>query len=224
MFWCFFFFFFWEESFTWDYFFYSGSRALFTGPIGTSFQKRKKNFKIRFHNTIHTFKNYFITIFSVFSKISSIQTGPYFVSNRSSFLSTKKETGSYPILSCFGVLHSKKDCLPTIKVKHIDNVASPWFLFASCETATTLEIKFLYSLSFVRFIYLIFFFFFLYIQYLDFIKILLYYLCNFHIFFPICEWEFSLVFHCCGHRPKVEPCKSLIIFSCVVVSILLSTL
>ena len=68
----------------------------------------------------------------------------------------------------------------------------------------------------MRFIfYLFIFFFFLYIQYLDFMKILLYYLCNFHIFFPICEWEFSLVFHCCGHRPKVEPCKSLIIFSCV---------
>ena len=41
--------------------------------------------------------------------------------------------------------------MPTIKVKHIDNVASPWLLFASCEIAATLEIKFLYSLSFVRF-------------------------------------------------------------------------
>ena len=34
------------------------------------------NFFIKnwFHGTIHTFKNYFITIFSVFSKISDIQT------------------------------------------------------------------------------------------------------------------------------------------------------
>ena len=80
-------------------------------------------------------------------------TDTYFVSNGSSFLSIQNETGSSPILSYFGVLHTKKDCLPTIKVKHIDNVASPWFLFASCETAATLEIKFLYSLSFVRFIY-----------------------------------------------------------------------
>ena len=78
-------------------------------------------------------------------------TDTYFVSNGSSFLSIQNETRSSPILSCFGVLHPKKDCLPTIKVKHIDNVASLWFLFASCETAATLEIKFLYSLSFVRF-------------------------------------------------------------------------
>ena len=105
-------------------------------------------------------------------------TDIYFVSNGSSFLSIQNETGSSPILSCFGVLHPKKDCLPTIKVKHIDNVASPWFLFASCETAATLEIKFLYSLSFMRF-----FIFFLCIQYLDFMKMILYYLCNFHIFF-----------------------------------------
>ena len=78
-------------------------------------------------------------------------TDIYFVSNGSSFLSIQNEIGSSPILSCFGVLHPKKDCMPTIKVKHIDNVASPWFLFASCETAATLEIKFLYSLSLVRF-------------------------------------------------------------------------
>ena len=37
----------------------------------------------------------------------------------------------------------------------------------------------------------------------------------FTFFFPICEWEFSLVSHCCGHRSKFEPCKSLIIFFCV---------
>ena len=44
------------------------------------------NFFIKnwFHGTIHTFKNYFITIFSVFSKISDIQTDftlsmPFFI-------------------------------------------------------------------------------------------------------------------------------------------------
>ena len=30
-------------------------------------EKKKKNFKIWFHGTIHTFKNYFATIFSVFN-------------------------------------------------------------------------------------------------------------------------------------------------------------
>ena len=34
----------------------------------------KKNIKNRSHRTIHTFKNYFATVFSVFSKISCIQT------------------------------------------------------------------------------------------------------------------------------------------------------
>ena len=36
------------------------------------------NFFIKnwFHDTIHTFKNYFVTVFSVFSKISDIQTDP----------------------------------------------------------------------------------------------------------------------------------------------------
>ena len=37
----------------------------------------KKNFKTESHSTIHTFKNYFVTMFSVFSKISGIQTDPY---------------------------------------------------------------------------------------------------------------------------------------------------
>ena len=134
--------------------FFSGSPALFMGPKSTLFRK-KKNFKTGSHITIHTFKNYFVTMFqfSIFNKISGIQTNLYLVSNGSSFLSIKRETGSSPILSFFGVLHPKKDCLPTIKVKHIDNVASPWFLFASCEIAATLEIKFLYSLSFMRFFF-----------------------------------------------------------------------
>ena len=38
--------------------------ALFTGSTATLF---KKNIKNRLHSTIHTFKNYFITIFSIFS-------------------------------------------------------------------------------------------------------------------------------------------------------------
>ena len=33
------------------------------------------------HDTIHTFKNYFVTVFSVFSKISSIQTDPMCANN-----------------------------------------------------------------------------------------------------------------------------------------------
>ena len=33
--------------------------------------------KNEFHGTIHTFKNYFAIVFSVFSKISFIQTDPY---------------------------------------------------------------------------------------------------------------------------------------------------
>ena len=131
------------------------------GPLHCSwdlkvlYSGKKKNFKTGSHITIHTFKNYFVTMFqfSIFNKISGIQTNLYLVSNGSSFLSIKRETGSSPILSFFGVLHPKKDCLPTIKVKHIDNVASPWFLFASCEIAATLEIKFLYSLSFMRFFF-----------------------------------------------------------------------
>ena len=45
--------------------FFSGSRVLFTRPPSTIFSK--KNFKIRSHGTIHTFKIYFITVFSIFS-------------------------------------------------------------------------------------------------------------------------------------------------------------
>ena len=52
----------------------SVSCALSTGPTSTLF--KKKNFKTRFHSTIHTFKNYFTTVFSVFSKISGIQIDP----------------------------------------------------------------------------------------------------------------------------------------------------
>ena len=37
---------------------------------------RKKYIKNGSHDTIHTFKNYFNTMFSVFSKISCIQTDP----------------------------------------------------------------------------------------------------------------------------------------------------
>ena len=35
-----------------------------------------QRFKNGSHSTIHTFKNYFATVFSVFSKISGIQTDP----------------------------------------------------------------------------------------------------------------------------------------------------
>ena len=43
---------------------FSGSRALFTRPASTFFHK---NFKTGSHSTIHTFKNYFAILFSVFS-------------------------------------------------------------------------------------------------------------------------------------------------------------
>ena len=35
-----------------------------------------KNIKNESHGTIHTFKNYFVIVFSVLTKISSIQTDP----------------------------------------------------------------------------------------------------------------------------------------------------
>ena len=52
-----------EKSF---FCFSSGSHALFMGPIGTLF-KEKKNFKTGSYSIIHTFKNYFATVFSIFS-------------------------------------------------------------------------------------------------------------------------------------------------------------
>ena len=42
-----------------------GSHALFTGPASTFFNKFF--FKIGSHGTIHTFKSYFVTVFSVFN-------------------------------------------------------------------------------------------------------------------------------------------------------------
>ena len=54
-----------EKCFQLRYAFFSGSHALFIGPASTLFSK--KNFKTESHGTIHTFKNYFVTIFSVFS-------------------------------------------------------------------------------------------------------------------------------------------------------------
>ena len=55
--------------------FSSNSRVLFIGPTSTLL-KKKKNFVTRSHSTIHIFKNYFATIFLVFSKINSIQIHP----------------------------------------------------------------------------------------------------------------------------------------------------
>ena len=45
--------------------FFCGSREQFMGPVNTDFNKFF--FKTEFYGTIHTFKNYFITIFIVFS-------------------------------------------------------------------------------------------------------------------------------------------------------------
>jgi len=55
-------------------FFFYGSHALFTGL--TSTEKHKSNFKIGSHSTIHTFKNYFVTVFSIFNNKRYIQTDP----------------------------------------------------------------------------------------------------------------------------------------------------
>ena len=46
------------------FFFFCGFRALFTGLASTKFSKY--NFKTRPHGTIHIFKNYFTTVFSIF--------------------------------------------------------------------------------------------------------------------------------------------------------------
>ena len=48
-------------------------RALFTGLASTLFSK--KNFKSKSHSTIYTFKNYFATIFLVFSFQFSVISG-----------------------------------------------------------------------------------------------------------------------------------------------------
>ena len=47
------------------FFFFCGSRALFTGSTNMDFSKFF--FKIGSYGTIHTFKNYFATVFSIFS-------------------------------------------------------------------------------------------------------------------------------------------------------------
>ena len=52
--------------------------ALFTGPTLTLFRKKIK-IKNGSHDIIHTFKNYFVTIFSVFNKISYIQIDPLLI-------------------------------------------------------------------------------------------------------------------------------------------------
>ena len=52
------------------------------GPVHCSWDPqilylgKKKNFKTGSQSIIHTFKNYFATVFSVFSKINGIQTDP----------------------------------------------------------------------------------------------------------------------------------------------------
>ena len=54
------------------YCFFSRSCVLFTRPISLFFNKIF--IKNRSYGTIHTFKNYFTIMFSIFSKISGIQT------------------------------------------------------------------------------------------------------------------------------------------------------
>ena len=51
--------------------FFSGFRALFTELTSTFFSKN--NFKIESHNTIHIFKNYFTTIFSIINNIQIVR-------------------------------------------------------------------------------------------------------------------------------------------------------
>ena len=58
--------------------------VLYVTPVGLMHSSRdpqtsfSSNFFIKngSHSTIHTFKNYFVTVFSVFNKISDIQTHP----------------------------------------------------------------------------------------------------------------------------------------------------
>ena len=64
-------FFFFEKSVSLDYVLFNGSRALFMGLTSTLL--KKKNFKNGSHSIIHTFKNYFTTVFSIFSELNGIQ-------------------------------------------------------------------------------------------------------------------------------------------------------
>ena len=70
----FFFFFVWCTRFRRHYALFSGSCIIH----GTHkyFIQKKKNIKNGSYNIIHIFKNYFATVFSIFSKISGIQTNP----------------------------------------------------------------------------------------------------------------------------------------------------
>ena len=67
-------------------FFLVGFCVLFIKSV--NIEKCKSNFKIGFHDTIHTFKNYFVTVFLAisfqFSAINSIRIDPY-----ASFVSMK---------------------------------------------------------------------------------------------------------------------------------------
>ena len=53
------------ESYACLWVFFCGSHALFTGSTNTDFSKFF--FKIGSNGTIHIFKNYFVTVFSIFS-------------------------------------------------------------------------------------------------------------------------------------------------------------
>ena len=61
------FFFFFGRAFLWLWALFSRSCALFTEPTNLFFNKIF--IKNESHSTIHTFKNYFIIIFSIFTKI-----------------------------------------------------------------------------------------------------------------------------------------------------------
>ena len=67
----------------------------------------KINFKTGSHDTIHTFKNYFVTVFSIisfqFSTISDIQTDPKCVREK---FKKKNEKIKVKFLN-FNLLHSK---------------------------------------------------------------------------------------------------------------------
>ena len=68
------FFFFWEKRVSVAKCSSSKSCALFMGP--TNFFLNKTFIKNVSHGTIHTFKNYFTTMFLIFNKINDIQTDP----------------------------------------------------------------------------------------------------------------------------------------------------
>ena len=122
--------------------------TLFMGPTTTLF--RKKNIKNGSHNTIHTFKNYFATVFSIFSKISCIQTDPHLLSKSDREVKKKTPNAFVHLIKVW-----KKDIfkswinisvssnvlaffslqIPHIKQWGITFQSTPFLCFLNCQTS-----------------------------------------------------------------------------------------